>query len=1169
MIQQLIQAIDLANNPASQADLNSQALQFLNNTKTANNAPEIFIELIKYASRSSQSSQLSSSSSSSSTLVSATPTSPNNNIYKFVGFQALAELIPNANINQLQFIKSYVIEYVSAALAQANISSNSNNNNNNTNNTTNNTNLTSDPEYVRNKVCEIFSILFYFMYGQCNNNLWNTFFQDLMSIFKLEPIITCPSSIINNRVCQLGLDYFLRITLQINTEIADQTFVVNKQIQQKNNNLKDFMRINDITNLTIVWLNVLMNLESVETVINLALTNVGSFVSWIDINLIVQPQFINSIFKFLDTNTIACCTCLSEIIAKKMKPADKLQLLQLLNLTDKITQLFNTQDLEIIENLAKLVNAIGIEYTIICENASVNESSNNNNANNNTKNGNKNLNNLTNGNIDPNNSEYVQMADTNILENVCPLILQFLSNEEFFEVNLQVLPFISSYLSFLKKNFALGGKPGSAVNLQSRKLTIDQAHLTFCKNLLIVVHNKSLINDNFDIDSIEEINEFDENFRSKIKNFQDSVAVINPEIYLNHMVEIVSQNGMLFNRDNTTIEEWRIEELFIYQLHNYAESIRNNLFGIQKNAVIESKPFLLMCEFMKNKFLKNESILKYVANPWIQISYFELVVRHHNFLLVDQTASQENILYVLNIFASEFGMFSSLEKVRFRCWFLFSRFIKLVKPSLDFSSLISFFTKISPLLIIDVPPTQQAAENTLVNEISNQDITFENQLYLFEGAGILVSSSKSLDFSILDGVLNPLFRSLELCIGAPLKTCSTVLEIHHIMMAIGTLARGIHSGLVPENLLSNQPTNEKLLANQSLIEVFSNIAEVVLVTFQYFHSFELVRDATRFVFARLISILNTNIISFINRLLATFYETEMKVVEMNDFLGFVGQIVHTFQNNEDCYQLLNNMISPLVKKVFKLIEDTKLESSSSSTTAAVTSASPSPEPVGVSGNTTVVVNANGAKDKNVVVTDAYRDIVEIKRGLYNFMQSLITNHVTSLLLTETNKNTLSVVLNDLLLCTPQDLKETTVMKIKMNVLINLTKYLGTGSCVDPDDAHSNDLIKLEGLNEFFIAKIVPLVFEIPFNPEYAFNIKDGSYRVVASDLSRLLKVCYLSNFQSDGTPNPLLTYMNDFYFPQIQFPSSFTMEFIQALEQLNEKKFDQYYVGFINKIKND
>ncbi|KAL6940553.1 hypothetical protein ACO0QE_004459 [Hanseniaspora vineae] len=1152
IIQQLIQAIDLANNPASQAELNAQALQFLNDTKTATNAPEIFIELIKFASSSSQSSQLPSSSSSSSTLVSATPANPNNNIYKFVGFQALAELIPNANINQLQLIKSYVIEYASAALAQASTS------NNNINNIT-----TSDPEYVRNKVCEIFSILFYFMYGQCNNNLWNTFFQDLMAILKLEPIITCPSSIINDQVCQLGLDYFLRITLQINTEIADQTFVVNKQVQQKNNSLKDFMRMNDITNLTTVWLNVLINLSSVETVINLALTNVGSFVSWIDINLIVQPQFISSIFKFLDTNTVACCTCLSEIIAKKMKPADKLQLLQLLNLTDKITQLFNTQDLEIIENLAKLVNAIGIEYTIICENASASESSNN------TKNGNKNLNNATNGNIDPNNSEYVQMADTNIVQNVCPLILQFLSNEDFFEVNLQVLPFISSYLSFLKKNFALGGKPGSAVNLQSRKLTIDQAHLTFCKNLLIVVHNKSLINDNFDIDSIEEINEFDENFRSKIKNFQDSVAVINPDLYLNHMVEIVSQNGMLFNTDNTGIERWRIEELFIYQLHNFAESIRNNLFGIQKNVVIESKPFLLMCEFMKNKFLKKESILQYVANPWIQISYFELIVRHHNFLLVDQAASQENILYVLNIFASEFGMFSSMEKVRFRCWFLFSRFIKLVKPSLDFSTLVSFFTKISPLLIINVPPTQQAAENALVNEISNQDTTFENQLYLFEGAGILVSSSKSLDFSILDGVLNPLFRSLEVCIGAPVKTCSTVLEIHHIMMAIGTLARGIHSGLVPENLLSNQTTNEKLLGNQSLIEVFSNIAEVVLVTFQYFHSFELVRDATRFVFARLISILNTNIISFINRLLATFYETEMKVVEMNDFLGFVGQIVHTFQNNEDCYQLLNNMITPLVKKVFKLIEDTKLETSSSSTTAAVTSASPSPEPAGVSGNTTVVVNANGVKDKNVVVTDAYREIVEIKRGLYNFMQSLITNHVTSLLLTESNKNTLSIVLNDLLAYTPQDLKETSVMKIKLNVLINLVRFLGTGSCVDPDDAHSNDLIKLEGLNEFFIAKTVPLVFEIPFNPEYAFNIKDGSYRIVASDLSRLLKVCYLSNSQSGGSPNPLLTYMNDYYFPQIQFPPSFTMEFIQALEQLNEKKFDQYYVGFINKIKSE
>ncbi|CEP63156.1 Ran GTPase-binding protein LOS1 LALA0_S07e03664g [Lachancea lanzarotensis] len=1051
MIQQIQHAVEIANSSTTDNVLKRQALDFLEEAKTSGSAAQVFASLLQDAAST--------------------------DVSKFVALQVLSDLVVASSGEQLEFLKNTCVE-----LLRTRGAANS---------------KVEEPEYVRNKVAEMATRLFYCMYGECNNNLWPTFFDDLLQLLSIDGLQTGTSA----EFSSVGLDLFLKIALAVNSEIAEQTFVRSKDIQSKNNDLKDTMRVRDVQLLSSLWLNTLKLFKLQQfpaQLANLTLSCIGSYISWIEINLIVNPEYINIIFDFLDqpTSKIACAQCLCEIISKKMKSGDKLALLSMLNLTEKVVSV-GDDDLEVQEQLANLVASVGLEASIILDRCNEDTSG-------------------------QESQEIASAADRLIIHQVSPLVLKFMEHE-YDSVTQQCFQFISHYLQFLKKFFALGGKPGSAVAMNSKRLLLDSDHENFLDSLIKVCMKKMMIDESCDEDSIDDIDEFNETIRSKLKIFQDTIAIINPGIYLRNVVENVQ--GLLGSTD------WRQLEFALYQMHNLAESIRNNLFGVTKKEITSSEPHNVMCRFMAT--LLDSTNIFMVQNALVQVSFFELIVRHHLFL----QASSKDEITLLNTFCSELGMFSSKERVRLRTWYLFTRFVKLTKPKLAAEPLSQLLIKISQLLVIKaVETTQQSPEH---------NVTFNNQLYLFDGVGMLIGASSDSTYNLLDGVLVPLFSSLESCISDQTKSSNGVMQAHHVLMAIGTVARGIHSGLVPDNQVNSTEVASKFFS-RALVEKFSNVAEVILVTFSYFNKHEVIRDATRFAFARLIPILNEEILPFTSRLIAIFLTSDLKVLELNDFLGFLGQIVHTFHKSDVCYQLLNNLLSPVIEKVFNAVaqEESDAESVQSSVMAS-----------------SIIKNTN---EKNVVITDSFRDKILLKKAYYNFLQSFVTNHSTSLFLTESNRAVLPIVLEDLLSYTPDEIQETSSMKLALNVLVNFVKFLGTGTCTDAEDPNANNFGKLDGLGEFFIARIIPLVFEIPFKPEYGFNVRDASCRVVACDLSRSLKALHRIYEQSNS--NLCINYLTENYFPQVQFPDQLSAEFVNALVNSDDKSFEKYFVTFISNM---
>lgn len=1114
LLQQTIQAIDYANDPTNtNAQLKNQAVEFLSSIKT-NYSPDTLINVFLPIYKQE------------------------NPIYKFFAIQGLTDLClickEKNDLASLNLLKQNSISFLQDPT------------------------FSSTPEFIQSKFTEFLANLFYTMYSSQNNNLWNDFFNDLLNILDI-------NSVFINKTDYYKLSIFLKLTIQINTMIGEQMYNTtgNRDAQKFHNELKDFMRINDVKVLANLWFKILAEIDNQDDITKLTLTNIGSFISWIDINLIINENSISLIFNNFKSNTvIACCSCISEIISKKMPAENKVSLLNMLNLTEKIKTLIqfaiSKENTEILLSLSSLVNSIGMEYCIIIDNNS-------------------------------SNLNIVSQVDSLILQNVVPTCEEFLKmtlpddNAGTLEINMKIFPFIANYFSFLKKNFAIGGKPGSPVNLQSKKLPIDEAHVNFLKEIMNILQFKMVLNKEFvDYTSIdpEEMKEYNDNYRDKLKNFQDSVCIVNPTVYLQHILSYLQT-------DVSADQEWIMKEFYLFQLNNFAESVRNNLIGVSKSELFNNETTLMLTKLLKNMLINSKKIIDDNNNVFVITEFFEIVGRHQNFLLIKDptnglnpsSSSQELILLVIDSFLSPFGIFNNNLQNKFNACSSFNKFVKTCRPSINMSQLVEIVNKIKPALLIattNADPSQlnavadSATNSHIIKKISNDDDVFENQLNVFEAVGFLLGSCPDLSFELLDYVLSPLFSDLESSISAEVKTVSCILRTHHLLFAIGNLIRGIHSGLVPDNsYLHNIEFNgEKVLTNSVLTKVFSNIAEVVLVTLQYFSKYQLIRESARFVFARLLILLNVNLGSYVERLLSIFYSTSnMDVDEILEFLSFVGQFFYILSSKAESFDILNKILTPIFQKVYEKLNE--LESEIEMSTS-----------IGSNTNNLATTSSNESVIKNDAIassmsnrTDSYREKIKLRKGLFSFLQGLTTNHISSLLSSAENSNSLSIVINDLITSIDKNLvnNEPVLMRMQMNVLINFIKYFGMGQAHDEADIHMGRVGKLDGLFEFLVSKSVNLCFEVPFNPEYGLNIEKGPGRNVAIDLSRVLKAYYRTNKEycerNNMTNNSFLLYLSDSYFPQIQIPVNISNDFINNLIALDDKQFEKYWMSFIGKMK--
>jgi len=998
MEEQIKQAVEIAISGTSDYNLKQQAINFLNELKASPDGWQAFSLLLKDVSYPDQA--------------------------RFVALQAINDYIPSLSQEQNQYIRSTLLSYLQSIVS----------------------NNKYDPSFLKNKLAESFASLFCTTYL----NSWSSFFKDFANLIQDEN--------------EIAIDEYLRVLLAIHSEIGDQLIVRERTLVERNNTLKDAIRINDMVDLTKIWKRLLVDFKSSQSnlsqeILKQTLQIIGGYVSWIEISLIVDPDYIQLILKFLSNDNLKaiCCETLVEIISKKMKPENKLQLLSLLNLTNVVSSLsLDGTDVEFVEHVAKLYNAIGLELTFIIDSQ---ESS----------------------------PEIKSTADQQIIT-LFPYILNFLENS-YDDVSTQVFSFLSSYLAAMKK-----------IVKQSNN-NIDSTHSQILSTLLTKIMIKMKYDDEDDGDDEDDISEFNE-FRAKLKVFQDTIAIIKPDLFLEQITNVIEQS--IF----TGQDDWRKVELGLFELTNLSDAIRNNVLNIPKHAIQESKPYIIFQEFLVRTI---ESNVISINHPLIQLLFFELIVRHYNFF---NTSANKDVLtnHILELFISV-GLYNPNEKVQMRCWYLFFRFVKLTKPLLNDEIITRLITDLSSKLLIIEAELPQKDESSEMMESSSK---FDNQLYLYETLGLLISlvdnSKVELKIRLLDCMLNPIFADLEKSVSNPNKNQLVAIQAHHSLMAIGTIARGFEYDSSPNKTYIPE-----------VVAKFNNIAEVVIVTLENLNSFEMIRDAARFSFARFIPILKTDISSYLSRLISILLSSNnLKFSELTDFLGFIAQIIHSFNKSDLIYNLLNDLFTPLSTKTFDMLND------------------------------------KGENEVYELMPDIIREKSSLKKAYIGLLIHLTQNNISSLLVTETNKSNLPAILQHLLQ-DANDLNDLQVSKLALSALSIFANIFGNDTVNDPKDKFNTGMA-IEGISTFLLENLVKSSFQIPFQNE-KFDIKDAQFRFVADEIANILKTLFTVKNQD------LVTYLREIYFPQIQLPTNVGDDLIQNLINLDTKEFKKYFTNFINQLK--
>lgn len=256
------------------------------------------------------------------------------------------------------------------------------------------------------------------------------------------------------------------------------------------------------------------------------------------------------------------------------------------------------------------------------------------------------------------------------------------------------------------------------------------------------------------------------------------------------------------------------------------------------------------------------------------------------------------------------GLHSEDASYRFRLYYLFYKFIKENRAELSPDLSPTIINNLRDLLPITIEMLElEEGEPDVLGELV-RGTNFDSQLYLFETAGILTSlTSKTPDrqTSLLLSLVKPLLDDLSVNLRLfrekglnmeDLDSLVPIVKVHHIIMALGNIAKGF----------PDYPSANSESYSMPSLEVFSEIARVILVCLEAMNVFKVIRDAvcvtflvlvglltgvpkqTRFAFARILATTGPTIASFIPPLMENLL-AHFEPSELVDFLNFIGLLI--------------------------------------------------------------------------------------------------------------------------------------------------------------------------------------------------------------------------------------------------------------------------------------
>jgi len=700
-----------------------------------------------------------------------------------------------------------------------------------------------EKNFITRKAAQLFALVSLIDFP----NRWPTFFNDLMA--------TCSWSTGN-------ADFYLKVLLAIDCEIVDRELPRTPEETNIITFYKDSIRSHCVNDLVESWFMLLKEHSSKNAEITCqTLEVIGAYISWIEINLIVNNRFVEFFAYALgqvDLREITC-GCLEEIVNKGMDIGAKLKLVDYLWLhviqahaaaLEQQKGLSNDDEdnCDYLLKFGKLLNAIGE--------------------------------NLFDG--------WTKMIkkDANLagllaqsIEAKLPFVLQILNHSDD-DISECVSDYCSHYISILK-----------VMKIQTRE------HQSNVENMFKIVINKTKFDSSFNFENEGEEEAMFLEYRKSIKLLFDSITQLDNDFALSTIKTYV-----LDAANNWQMKPFADIENALYLFYLLGEAIpctQGNHFQARSHKTE------CLSEMMRSIIQSN---LIQSPHRIVKFQYFENVVRYYKFFL----NYPQLVEPVVEHFIGEHGLHNQDPKLRSRVSYLFSRFTK------DLKNLVSNYVEkilntIQDLLVIWSP-----LEANLSISNKNQQVAMEgplsadDQLFLYETVSVLIVSC-SLEANIKAQLMKSLLTPTVSCFAALInKYCAASDEKEKLIYA-----KCLNTAMSVASRASKGFSNQIKVKDCNCVEIFLEILRIFMSAISINTHKSLIHAGIRQYLHRMIVCLDNEVLEYLPLTVEHLVKMSSEPKDLYDVMPLINQILNKYK--QQIVPFMQLLLMELVNMVLNFV----------------------------------------------------------------------------------------------------------------------------------------------------------------------------------------------------------------------------------------------------------
>jgi len=447
-------------------------------------------------------------------------------------------------------------------------------------------------------------------------------------------------------------------------------------------------------------------------------------------------------------------------------------------------------------------------------------------------------------------------------------------------------------------------------------------------------------------------------------------------------------------------------------------------------------------------------------------------------------------------------------RVRVRSWYLFHRLIKQLRLQIG-AIAETVIQSISDLLPIKAElPKEDADEDIASDEVgSSEEAFFGYQLYLFEAVGCL-SSIPSIPAEkqalYVRSIMDPLFSDMERHLSrAKADDAQALLQIHHIIAALGTLAHGFSGQQFGTMSKDKAPPAEVISAE------FSRAASAVLVALGELNANGEIRNVCRTAFSKLFPVLGAAVLPQLPRWIEGLLSQSSSKDEMASFLRLLAQVVYGLKTQ--IFEVLNVILMPLLQRVYAGLS----------------------EPI--------------------TGTDDEIQLGELQREYLNFLNVIFTNELEGVLVSEANQGFFEPLVASITgLARSIGHNSLVASRQAFNVLARMTAAWGGPDLAkiseNPSAPVGSPAPTIPGFDEFVMERFHGVCWDVMLDNQFKPD-KDVQAKPVLAEIAGLEQVIYTK------TGEVFIQHLQSTLFPRLGVDG---MEFLRYLTSTDKKVFSTY-----------